>query len=418
MDKEDIKKIDPEAFYIVEKLINHGYLAYYAGGWVRDYVLGHPSQDIDIATTATPAEIEAIFSHTTPIGAAFGIILVIVKGKPFEVATFRRDGPYLDGRFPISIEHTDPKEDAFRRDFTINGMFFDPIQCNIIDYVGGKEDLEKGIIRAIGTPMNRFDEDRLRMIRAVRFSHRFGFSIEEETKKAIRHYSHTLFPSVSIERVWAELDKMGQEVNFHYALIEMESLGLLKVILPHLDYRNIGELELLLEPLDTFPPNCPTILKILPLYLDSPSEYWENLGIYFKLSRKNIRHIENFFKLYRLITQEETPSSYEWVGIYALEEIDLYLNCAAAFYPESEAKAFLKEHTAQQNKLSEHIQRRRMKKYLVDSLILQKEGVPKGPLMGSLIREGEKITINKNLDDSEKVLSLLRKNALWPKEMP
>lgn len=144
---------------IIEKLYQHGYLAYFAGGWVRDFLLGHPSSDIDIATSATPREIESLFSKTIPVGAQFGIVVVIEKKHQFEVATFRKDAEYKDGRRPISIELASPEEDAKRRDFTINGMFYDPIQRRILDYVNGQEDLNLGIIRAIGNPHERFLED-------------------------------------------------------------------------------------------------------------------------------------------------------------------------------------------------------------------------------------------------------------------
>ena len=171
---------------IVAKLSRAGYTAYFAGGWVRDYVMGHPSEDIDIATNAAPAEIMDLFPHTILVGLAFGVVIVVIEGHQFEVATFRKDLQYIDGRHPQGIEMSTPREDALRRDFTINGMFYDPLEEVIHDFVHGQEDIRLGIIRTIGNPHERFFEDRLRMLRAFRFSSRFSFSIDPETQEAIQ----------------------------------------------------------------------------------------------------------------------------------------------------------------------------------------------------------------------------------------
>lgn len=141
-----------QAFVIVDTLSKAGFIAYYAGGWVRDLLLQHPSDDIDIATNAPPETIQALFPHTVPLGIAFGIVLVIIDHHGYEVATFRKDIDYKDGRRPNRIEFATAMEDAKRRDFTINGMFYDPLEEKILDYVGGQEDLQKKIIRAIGNP--------------------------------------------------------------------------------------------------------------------------------------------------------------------------------------------------------------------------------------------------------------------------
>ena len=167
-----------QARIIVETLHRAGFLAYYAGGWVRDFLLNHPSDDIDIATNAPPETVQALFSHTVPIGIAFGIILVIQEGHTYEVATFRQDFDYQDGRRPARIQFSTAAEDAKRRDFTINGLFYDPVREEILDYINGREDIRAGIIRAIGNPHERIKEDRLRMIRGdsprvpLRFSDR------------------------------------------------------------------------------------------------------------------------------------------------------------------------------------------------------------------------------------------------------
>ena len=158
------------AIHIVKELHSHGFQAYFAGGAVRDMVMGSSATgDIDIATDATPQRIGQIFPQTIRVGEQFGVMIVVEKGVPFEVATFRSDIGISDGRHPAGIAYTDAKEDALRRDFTINGLFFDPLSNRLIDYVGGVKDIEQKIIRAIGDPELRFREDYLRMLRAIIF---------------------------------------------------------------------------------------------------------------------------------------------------------------------------------------------------------------------------------------------------------
>src|ERR1044071_2811963 len=161
---------------IVRKLRAAGYDAYYAGGCGRDLLGGKPPKDIDIATDARPEAVQKLFPRTYAVGAHFGVIVVLENEIQFEVATFRSDGAYLDGRRPTEVHFATAKEDAARRDFTINGMFFDPENEEVIDFVGGRADLKAGIIRAIGDPAQRFAEDRLRILRAVRFSTVLGFA--------------------------------------------------------------------------------------------------------------------------------------------------------------------------------------------------------------------------------------------------
>ena len=158
------------AIAIVTRLREEGYQSYLAGGCVRDMLLGKSPQDYDITTNARPDEIEKIFSQTIPVGAQFGVTLVIFEGRSFEVATFRYDGPYLDGRRPVHVRYGTLEEDILRRDFTVNGMVYDPVADRVIDLVEGREDLARRSIRAIGVAQERFAEDRLRMIRAVRLA--------------------------------------------------------------------------------------------------------------------------------------------------------------------------------------------------------------------------------------------------------
>ena len=192
------------AIDIVRKLRSVGHVALFAGGCVRDSLLGRDAKDYDVATTARPDEVRTLFGHrkTMAVGASFGVIMVIGSKQTghVEVATFRTEGPYLDGRRPERVEFCTPEEDAKRRDFTINGMFFDPIEQRVLDFVGGEADLSARLVRAIGDPHERVCEDKLRMLRAVRFTATLGFSLDPTTANAIREMSSELIV-VSSERL-------------------------------------------------------------------------------------------------------------------------------------------------------------------------------------------------------------------------
>jgi poly(A) polymerase len=223
--------MNSKALSIIKTLSEQGYQAVYAGGCVRDYILGLEPNDIDIATNARPNEIEALFPKTVAVGKAFGVIVVIVDGEEFEVATFRSDGAYSDGRRPDSIEFTSLEEDARRRDLTINGMFYDPLTDKIIDVVGGQTDLEQKIIRLIGNPYDRIKEDKLRLMRVVRFAARLGFEIEENTLQAVQQNSQQIL-SVSAERIADEMTKILGVKDKKRALELLLGTGLLSEILP------------------------------------------------------------------------------------------------------------------------------------------------------------------------------------------
>ena len=195
------------AYKIIKKLQDNGFLAYLAGGSVRDMLMGKNPQDYDIATSATPDQIENLLKKTIPIGKKFGVILAIENNHHFEIATFRSDSGYSDGRRPDAVSFSTTKKDALRRDFTINGMFYDPIKDEILDFIGGKKDLEDGILRFIGNPHERIQEDKLRILRAIRFKNRLGFKYGEKTQKALIKNAE-LIRAVSRERIGEELNKI------------------------------------------------------------------------------------------------------------------------------------------------------------------------------------------------------------------
>ncbi|HUT01258.1 MAG TPA: CCA tRNA nucleotidyltransferase [Phycisphaerae bacterium] len=221
------------ALWVVRRLRRAGHQALLAGGCVRDMLLGRRVADYDVATDATPRQVKRLFPHVLLIGAKFGVAMVIRQSRQVEVATFRSDLSYSDGRRPDGVRFASPREDAIRRDFTINGMFYDPLAGEVIDYVGGREDLAAEVIRTIGRADERFAEDYLRMLRAVRFAVRLGFAIEPLTAAAIRAHAHKIV-AISGERIFDELSKMLGVPSAARALEGMDELGLLRRVLPEL----------------------------------------------------------------------------------------------------------------------------------------------------------------------------------------
>jgi poly(A) polymerase len=223
----------------VRRLAEQQHLAYFAGGCVRDFVMGKQPTDYDVATTATPAQIQEIFGprRTLAIGAAFGVVCVHQKidgiQHQVEVATFRRDGIYSDGRHPDEVTFSTPEWDAQRRDFTINGLFYDPLRRHIIDYVDGVGDIERRRLRAIGNPEARFREDKLRLLRAIRFAARLDFALDPVTGHSIRQMAEEIVV-VSPERIAAELRKMFSHPSRTQAMALMRDTGLLPVLMPEL----------------------------------------------------------------------------------------------------------------------------------------------------------------------------------------
>ncbi|MBN2531658.1 MAG: CCA tRNA nucleotidyltransferase [Spirochaetales bacterium] len=227
---------DTGALQIAHTIKKRGYKAYFVGGCVRDFLLGIDSKDIDIATDAHPDEVQRIFPFTISVGKQFGVIIVIKGKRHYEVATFRKDDTYIDGRHPSGVHFSTEEEDVLRRDFTINGLLYDPFQDRIIDYVGGQDDLKNGIIRTIGEAVKRFDEDKLRLLRGVRFAARLGFAIEDKTYSAMKSMAHCI-GECSAERIRDELiyiltgnnpaqglDLLEKTTLLHYVLPEVESL--------------------------------------------------------------------------------------------------------------------------------------------------------------------------------------------------
>ncbi len=405
------------AVHVVKTLREAGHIAYFAGGWVRDFIMQHPSDDIDIATSANVEEIQSLFPKTIPVGIAFGIVIVVTHPYQFEVATFRKDRGYVDGRRPTGIDPASPELDAQRRDFTINGLFYDPLEDKVYDYVGGQNDIRKGVVRAIGDPMERFTEDRLRMMRAVRYSTRFEFPIESDTLQAILKLASTLLPSVAMERVWQEFKKMSQFAHFDTGLVTLHQLKLLPAIFPELSELSVQEIQKRVEFIPLFPKNSPTIAELLELFpilsLQQALDLCENL----KLSKDDRSFVEFYLHARRLI---DLPTAWkakleplEWVYFYAHPRSQLVLEIIACHFEPKEKEIFLHEHANYRQKLSQAILRIQSGEPIVKAEHLMAEGIKPGKQLGLLLKEAEKISINQEIEDRDQIISLLKKSSIW-----
>ncbi|MCH2202218.1 MAG: CCA tRNA nucleotidyltransferase [Fuerstiella sp.] len=264
------------ALRVVRKLNAAGFEAVWAGGCVRDALLGIAPQDYDVATSARPDDVIQLFGRekTVCVGASFGVVVVLGKYKSdgqVEVATFRTDGQYTDGRRPDHVAFCSSEEDAQRRDFTINGMFYDPLAGKVIDYVGGREDLERAMVRAIGAPDERFEEDKLRMLRAARFAARFEFDLEECTAEAVRRRATDL-TQVSVERISQELRRMLSHSSRHLALGLLVEIDLFSVVFPSAS-DEAKDLALRLAPFLRLPRFEPTLAMLLQERLDVDGDH-------------------------------------------------------------------------------------------------------------------------------------------------
>jgi poly(A) polymerase len=219
------------AIDIVRRLRQAGHRTYFAGGCVRDMLRGVAPHDYDIATAAPPDEVQRLFPRTIPVGAQFGVVLVLEGGHQFEVATFRCDAAYLDGRRPSSVRFGTAEEDAQRRDFTVNALYFDPLTDELIDFVGGRDDLARQLVRTVGEPGQRFSEDKLRMLRCARFASNLGFAIDPATFAAVKSMAAQI-NVVSAERIRDELIKIFTRSGAGRGLELLDESGLLQEVLP------------------------------------------------------------------------------------------------------------------------------------------------------------------------------------------
>lgn len=405
---------------IVAKLARAGYIAYFAGGWVRDYVMGHPSEDIDIATNASPTQIMDLFPQTILVGLAFGVVIVVIEGHQFEVATFRKDLDYLDGRRPEKIVLSTPREDALRRDFTINGMFYDPLEEVIHDFVNGQEDIRLGVIRTIGDPQERFFEDRLRMLRAFRFAARFNFVIAPETQEAIREHADKFFPSVAMERVCQEFNKMVNYPRFDHALVEMHRLGLLDVIFPEIAGMHIKDMRQKVKHFAYFPSQTPPILYLSEILFSFSSAQKLEIAKRLKTSNKDCKLLEFVEELDKAVIEEQQTgliNLHRWAILLSSTDWEIGMQILSARYGEEKHISFFQHYIARFKELEAHIQRIRTGKPLVTATMLMNQGIPPGRNMGILMKEAEKIAVNENHNEPAPIIAKLSLHPLWHEAM-
>jgi poly(A) polymerase len=277
------------AIQIIRRLRKAGFQALLAGGCVRDMLLGKKPKDHDVVTDATPAEVCKIFRRTIKVGAKFGVIIILADSQQVEVATFRTETGYTDGRRPDKVSFTSAQQDALRRDFTINGMFYDPLQKKVMDYVGGQKDLKSKNLRTIGKADERFSEDYLRMLRAVRFAAQLDFEIEKNTLIAVKKYSGRI-TKISGERIAAELELLSAAAGRKKGVKLLIKTGLAERIFPI--FKNARTAELAVKVFDYLPKGIVFELAVAALFVACRTgDAMENLKI-LKLSRNQLKHIK------------------------------------------------------------------------------------------------------------------------------
>jgi len=291
------------AIQIVKTLRRNGFQALLAGGCVRDMLLHRRPKDHDIVTNATPPQIMKLFKRTLKIGAKFGVVMVLINNQQIEVATFRTDAGYSDGRRPDKIEFSDARTDALRRDFTINGMFYDPIEKKVYDFVGGQRDLQNKIIRTIGNPDTRFSEDYLRMLRAVRFSAQLGFEIEPETFDSIRRNAH-LITNISGERITMELQNLFACDERILGLKNFFNSNLAKAVFPILT--EVSQ-NFIINVVSHLPAKCSFPLALASLFADCDTACALKSAEILKLSNQHKKHLQFLLEKRSVLLNSDMP---------------------------------------------------------------------------------------------------------------
>ncbi len=425
------------ALAIAKALHDKGFMVYFAGGCVRDHLMGQTPQDFDIATTAKPEEVEGLFPKTVPVGKQFGVMLVVEEDIPFEVATFRREGGYEDGRHPSQVSFTVPEEDAQRRDFTVNGLFYDPFEKKVIDFVHGLEDLPRRIIRAIGDPDERFEEDKLRLLRAIRFASTLGFQIEPKTWEAVCRRAHEIH-AVSPERIREELVKIFTRPGSARGYSLLSESGLMKEVLPEVEVmRGVQQPEKFHPEGDVFEhtrllfenlrPPVSSILAFSVLFHDigKPKTFAVRKGrlTFYEHSEEGAKMASDIMKRLRF-SNEEIDGVYECVANhmkfmdvkkmragklkrfisrpYFNEEMELHrVDCAASH-------GMLDNYYFLQDKLKEYANEELKPKPLVNGNDLIAMGMQPGPAMKPILEELYELQLEGAHQTREEALAWLK----------
>jgi len=277
------------AIKIIKRLHRNGFQALLAGGCVRDTLLGRRAKDYDVATDAKPPDVIKLFKRTLKVGAKFGVVIVLIEGRQVEVATFRTEADYVDGRHPGSVAFAGAAEDAGRRDFTINGMFYDPLQKEVIDYTNGRADLKRRIVRTIGAPTERFAEDYLRMLRAIRFSTQLGFAIEPATWSAVHRHARKI-THISGERIAIELEGILAHPNRAAGASMLIESGLSKAIFPGFAGK---QARFAIDVLSHLPKRVDFPLALATLFSGCKTPFAIERCRLLKLSRNQNKHIKS-----------------------------------------------------------------------------------------------------------------------------
>lgn len=407
-----------DAIEIVQKIKDYNFIAYFVGGFVRNLLLFNKLiSDIDICTNAKPKELKKIFQRTIGVGEQFGVILIPKKSSSFEISTFRKDLGYSDGRHPNSIEFTDAEEDVKRRDFTMNGLLFDIINEEIIDFIDGIEDINNKIIRCIGNPFERYEEDKLRMLRSIRFlSTLSDFSIEPNTLQAIKDNSAKI-TIVSKERITNELKKILIGKNSKQAIISLHSTGLLSAIIPQLLHLSEDEIEKIASLIELVKPEYYEVafcILLTPFFIKNNSNKKINLiinqllKVNFRMNNtetdiinyiiENIHSFENInswtvSKIKRFIRQKYFPYLLEFIRVYSrIDEqyikIFDFLNENDKTIPET--KRYIKP--------------------LVNGNDLIDFGLKPDPLFSKILDEIEDLQLEDKMNTREEAIDYIKKN--------
>jgi poly(A) polymerase len=406
---------------IVHKLRLHGYEAYFAGGWVRDFLLHRKPKDIDIATSARPDDVRRLFPESRAIGAHFGVIQVLMYGKAYEVATFRQDHDYADGRHPTMVAFSNPQEDAARRDFTINGLFYDPVKNEVIDFVQGEDDLRHRIIRTIGEPGKRFAEDKLRLLRAIRFSCSLNFKIESATWNAIINFAENIL-QVSWERIRDEFMQILTGPDPGAGLDLLHKSGLLRLIVPEVAalsptpvaesdlFRRIRtSLSLLRKPSAVLAMGA--LLHFPEMHADSgnfsQAAVSERVCRRLKLSKEETRQIVDLASSHAIFMEPSEMARSVWMRLLQKPNIDDHLELLRVRLLSSGKNPIL--HTHWQQKLKEFRRLPEIQPLINGEDIIQLGHLP-GPLYKEILRIVEDLQLEGRLKTRADALQYIREH--------
>lgn len=425
MSKNQLSETIEHAEKICSRLRKKGFEAFIVGGAVRDYLLGKECKDIDIATSACPADVEKIFKRTIGVGKQFGVMIVLSGDYSFEVATFRKDIGYTDGRRPDKVEFSNAREDVLRRDFTINGLFWHPEKNEIIDYVNGQEDLRNKLIRCIGDPVKRFSEDRLRILRALRFSANLNFEIEKKTLETIKSCQFNL-DQISNERIRVEFEKIITRKNAEKGLRLLNKCNLISyTYCPEFDYKKSFADQLfpaLFIKGDTI--NISTALAALYLFsgifidnnalllkagnfikhLKILDRYFHKMTFSNKVIKSALTIMEFVHKLFHNAPPSR-PLLRKIAGSPYLKDISLILHALQRKAPLSEKYLKMLE-TTENTYLEEDI----LPPPLINGADLKKTGLQPGPLFSKIIEQSYYIQLDQNIKSKELLIDIIKKD--------